>query len=57
MSLLAVLMDEASASSSSLPDQSIVEEIREMDIDSMTPLEALTRLAELKSRIEGKENS
>jgi DNA mismatch repair protein MutS len=57
MSLLAVLMDEASASSSSLPDQSIVEEIREMDIDSMTPLEALTWLAELKSRIEGKENS
>ncbi len=56
MSLLAVLMDEACAASSPSKDQSIVEDIREMDIDSMTPLEALTRLAELKSRIEGKEN-
>jgi len=56
MSLLAVLMDEACAASSPAKDGSIAEEIREMDIDSMTPLEALTRLAELKSRIEGKEN-
>lgn len=56
MSLLAVLMDEACAASSPSKDQSIVEDIREMDIDSMTPLEALTRLAELKSRIEGKES-
>jgi DNA mismatch repair protein MutS len=56
MSLLAVLMDEACAASSPSKDQSIVEDIREMDVNSMTPLEALTRLAELKSRIEGKEN-
>ncbi len=57
MSLLAVLMDETNPSSLPSPDQRIVEEIREMDIDSMTPLEALTRLAELKSRIEKEENS
>ena len=34
----------------------IIEEIKKMDIDSMTPLEALTRLSDLKSKIEGKEN-
>jgi DNA mismatch repair protein MutS len=52
MSLLAVLMDEEKTSSSS-KNRDIVEELRKMDINSMTPLEALTRLAELKSGIEG----
>ncbi len=71
MSLLSVLMDvaedlpqdvcvdidsNANVTASASVGQKIAEDIREMDIDSMTPLEALTRLAELKSRIEGKEN-
>lgn len=52
MSLLAMLMDEPEDSK---PDSGIVEELEHIDVNSMTPLEALTYLAELKSRIEGKE--
>jgi len=56
MSLLAVLMDGQGTLSPPSDHDGIIEEIKKMDIDSMTPLEALTRLSDLKSKIEGKEN-
>ena len=60
MSLLSVLMDEtqdlSNVTVSSSVGERIAEAIKEMDINSMTPLEALAKLAELKSKIEGKEN-
>jgi DNA mismatch repair protein MutS len=31
----------------------VVEELKQLDLDRMTPLEALTRLADLKRRSEG----
>ncbi|MEW6228905.1 MAG: DNA mismatch repair protein MutS, partial [Bacillota bacterium] len=62
MSLLAMLMDDAdtkapeSACWCSTRDD-IMAELRALDIDRMTPLEALGKLADLKSKAEGAESA
>ena len=39
------------------PPDAMVEELRDLDVDRMTPIEALTRLADLKRRAERRESS
>ncbi|MCH9015031.1 MAG: hypothetical protein IH877_05005 [Gemmatimonadetes bacterium] len=35
-------------------DSQLVQEIKDIDLDKMTPLEAINRLAEIKRNVEGK---
>ena len=39
------------------PPHPILEEVRQMDLFSMTPLEAMNKLAEIKERLEKRDGS
>mgnify|MGYP001201361808 CR=1 FL=1 len=51
MNLFAVAADQAEKEE----ENPVLEEIKALDTNSMTPLDALTKLAELKGKLEGGE--
>jgi DNA mismatch repair protein MutS len=52
---IALFTDEGSAETGE--DHPVIEEIKSLDTNSMTPLDALAKLAELKSKLESGEDS
>jgi DNA mismatch repair protein MutS len=51
-----ILFDQGASAEESKPHP-VVEELRELDVNSLTPLEALNKLSQMKSRLSGEGNT